>query len=114
MGLVRKATLYSGLVLPGLGQWILGHRVKAVFFMATVIILVVLLAARIFLLVYNALVPGGDILQLKISPGLVAEVHARAYQENWWLLLAIIVLWLASVIHAWATARKISSGKSNP
>jgi hypothetical protein len=93
----RRAALLSGLVMPGVGQWLLGRRRLGAATVAVVLLLVALLAVRIFFLVYHGLVPDGDMLAMRITAEVIADIHRRAYTENWPLLAAIIVIWGWSV-----------------
>jgi hypothetical protein len=93
----RRAALFSGLVFPGAGQWMLGRRRRALLIIVGVCALVLILAVRIWLLVYHGLVPDGDILNMRITAELIRGLHRRAYVENWPLLLAIVGLWIYSI-----------------
>ena len=101
--LTRRAALLSGLILPGLGQWLLGRRVKGCLTMLVFTALVVLLGARIFLLVHEAMFGGA----MSAGGDWIAELHRRAYAENWWLLLPVLAIWVWSVIDAVRTGRRL-------
>ena len=107
MSLSRRAALLSGLVLPGLGQLLLGQRKKGVLLMIVVVALVIFLAVRIFLVVYHGLVPSGDLTQMSLAPEAIKAIHHQAYAENWWLLAMIIALWLASIADAVIKGREM-------
>jgi len=106
--LSTRAALLSGLVLPGLGQYLNGQRVKAGVIMTAITVLVLALGGRIFSLVYQVLAaataPGS--LILIPSKQTLAEIHRRAYSENGWLLLLIVSLWLYSIGDAYWNARR--------
>ncbi len=108
----RKAVFYSALVLPGLGQWVLGKRVWGALFMVIVIGLVLWLAARIFALVYVSMVPSGDLSRMRINPETVSQVHREAYLQNWWLLMLIAVIWIWSIVDALMARRKMRDNKT--
>lgn len=101
----RRAALLSGLVLPGLGQWLLGLRGRGCLTMLIFTALVVFLGARIFLLVHEAVFGGG----MSAGGDWIAELHRRAYAENWRLLIPILVIWVWSVIDAVRTGKRIES-----
>lgn len=107
----RRAALLSGLVLPGLGQWLLGLRGRGCLTMLVFTALVVFLGARIFLLVHEAVFGGG----MSAGGDWLSELHRRAYAENWRLLIPILVIWAWSVIDAVRTGRRIECGlKTGP
>ena len=93
----RRAALLSGLVMPGVGQWLLGRRRLGAAIIVAVLFLVALMAIRIFLLVYHGLVPDGDMLNMRITADLIRDIHRRAYVENWPILVAIIGAWAWSI-----------------
>ena len=108
MKVSTRAALLSGLVLPGLGQYHNGQRAKGLGLMAGTIVPVLILAGRIFFLVYRALrVP--EILERlpwSVTPELLSRLHHQAYSQNWWLLLLIVALWLYSIMDAYRVAKK--------
>ena len=97
--------LYSGLVFPGVGQWILGQRRKAVLIVVWITLLVAALFVRLFVLVYDMLYP--SLSQFQLPPELLSEVHKQAYLDNWWLLLLIIAIWIGSVVDAYVTGKSL-------
>lgn len=107
MGLTRRAALLSGLVFPGIGQWMLGDKKKAVSIVLSELFLVPFLMYRIFYLVYNTLVPSGDITQMKIDPDLIQKIHRMAYVDNWWLLAIILGIWIYSIVDAVIVGKKL-------
>lgn len=107
MGLTRRAVLFSGLVFPGMGQWLLGRRVKAVLIGFWIVLLLLALMARIFVLVSDAIMPGGDIIMLDLSPATLSAVHHQAYVDNWWLLVIIAAIWIYSMVDAYLEGKKL-------
>jgi len=96
----RRAAFLSGLVMPGAGQWYLGRRRIGAAIIVVILLLIAVLGARIFLLVYHGLVPDGDMLNLHITAAVIADIHRRAYTENWPILAVIVGLWGYSVYDA--------------
>lgn len=101
--------LFSGLVFPGLGQWTLGERKKGGLIMAALILLVLVLAVRVFLVVYHGLLPEGGLSQVRLGPEEIADIHHRAWLENWWLMVLIGGIWLGSIWDAWRTGKKFEA-----
>jgi hypothetical protein len=96
----RRAMILSGLVLPGLGQWVRQQRVKAVIFAGGALVPIVAMFIRIYHLVHAAMfVPGSD-FPIIPDENLLRQIHLQAWTQNWWLLLIIAVFWIASVADA--------------
>ncbi|HUT52551.1 MAG TPA: hypothetical protein VM658_04115 [bacterium] len=104
----NRAMFYSGLVFPGLGQWVMGRRLRALLIVAWELLLLFALFIRLFVLVYNTLYE--PISNFQLPPDLIAQVHKQAYVENWWLLALILAIWIWSVIDAWLIGKKIENG----
>ena len=109
MKLSTRAALLSGLVLPGLGQYLNGQRVKAGVMISAISVMILALGWRIFSLVYQVLAaanPAGALILIP-SQKTLAEIHRRVYSENGWLLFLIVALWLYSIGDAcWQGRRK--------
>lgn len=107
MDITRRAMFYSGLIMPGLGQWVLGQRKKGALIMVGVLALLFILFIRIELLFYHGFFPSGifDFDHLELSPTMIRDLNHQAYVQNWWLLVLIIALWLGSVWDAWRTGK---------
>jgi len=104
---VARASIYSGLIMPGLGQWALGFRARGAAIMSAVLALVILLGARIFLLVFRLLAPSGDLTKgIELDAGTISRIHSEAWTANWWVMGIIILIWIASVADARRLAKK--------
>ena len=97
----KRALLLSALVCPGLGQWKVGKRGLGALFMVWAVAGVFLLAWRIFVLLRGyyyemtaALMDTGGMLPDMSS---FHEIHTQVYVTNWWVILAIAVVWIWSV-----------------
>lgn len=103
-----RAALFSGLLWPGLGQYLNGQRRKTLVIMTGFGILALVLAGRIFGLVYQQLfgAVGSNSLVLIPASSVLAEIHHRAYAENWWLVVLLAGVWLYSIIDAYWVARR--------
>jgi hypothetical protein len=111
MKLTNRGMFYSGLVFPGLGEWVLGRRTRGALLMAWELLLVLALALRVWVLVYNTL--SEPLSHFQLPPELLAQVHKQLYVENWWLLVFIFGLWIASIIDAYVIGKKMESGMSS-
>ena len=106
--------LLSGLVYPGLGQMLLGHRFSGLLFIlgttAAFVVLIYRLVQRalhvmdeaMFKLVNNAL----DLQALK---ELVERISAGGWKVENVCLIVILICWLAAIAHAYFVGNKIDS-----
>jgi len=102
----RKAIYATVFIFPGAGHWILGRRLLAAGIVAAILAALGVMAVRIFFLVNDVVFGGGNINAMTINAKAIEEVHTKAYSENWHLLLAIIVVWVLSIIDAIKLDRK--------
>lgn len=97
----KRALLASALVCPGLGQWRVGKRGLGAAMMAWAVAFVFLLAWRIFVLLRGYYLElTNEMLETgAMVPDLSSfnEIHAQVYITNWWVILAIVVVWIWSV-----------------
>jgi len=105
----KRAILYTALVCPGLGQWLVGRKKRAVFFAAWALCFVGIFGYRLFRMIVSfyhelnqALLETGGLLP---DPDRLQQMHAQIYIQNWWVLLAILVVW------AWAIADLYPGGR---
>ena len=106
--------LLSGLVYPGLGQMLLGHRFSGLLFILGTTAAFVVLIYRLVLravhvvdeamskLVYNTL----DLQALK---ELIERISAGGWRVENICLIVILVCWLAGIAHAYFVGNKIDS-----
>jgi hypothetical protein len=97
----KRALLYSALVCPGMGHWMLGRRVWGGVLVVVMVGLVVWFAWRLFTImvsfydeIMDAFVSSGELFP---DLGRVNEMHASIYLENWWLIVAIMLVWAFGV-----------------
>ncbi len=99
---IKRALLLSALVCPGLGQWKLGKRGLGAAFMAWATAGVVLLGWRIYVLLsgfyYEMTAELMDTGGYLPDPSSFQDVHTEIYVSNWWVILAISVVWIWSVV----------------
>lgn len=96
----KRALLYSLLVCPGTGHWLLGRRGRGAALVAAAVVLVGWFGFRLVVMMigfYNELMEslyGGESLP---DVGRLGSMHASIYVDNWWLLVAIGVIWVYGV-----------------
>lgn len=97
----KRALLYSALVCPGMGHWMLGRRGRGAALVAAVVGLVVVFGYRLFTMmlrfydeIMDAFVVSGELFP---DLGRVNEMHASIYLDNWWIILAILLAWAFGV-----------------
>jgi hypothetical protein len=96
----RRAMLYSGLVLPGAGQFILHRPLRGLIFIMGAIVPLIAMFIRIWDLVSDRLLVPGAELPLIPDEQLLQSIHSQAWAQNWWLLAIIAAFWIASIVDA--------------
>lgn len=104
-----KAVLLSGLVFPGLGQWLLGHRMRAAIFMLAVSICLIIIVHQATQQAYAVL----DQLQLEGGALDIVTITNAATQATSNIdssvvqlaLIALIFIWVAGIVDAYLVGR---------
>lgn len=104
-----RTVLLSGLVFPGLGQWLLGHRIRAVTFMLAVSICLVVIVSQATQQAYAVL----DQIQAAGSALDIATISDAATQATrnsdnsavHVALIALMLVWVVSMIDAYQVGR---------
>ena len=104
----NRGMFYSGVVFPGLGQWVLGRRLRAALIVIWELFLALALFLRLWVLVSNTL--SEPLSRFELPPELLAQVHKQAYVENWWLLALILAIWIWSIVDAYLIGKKVENG----
>jgi len=101
-----RGVLLSGLVFPGLGQWTSGHRWRALAFGGSSVVLLAAVVLRV-MRETQRLMPEDPaaILDPALPFRLVVEIHRDNASFFFWATLAILAIWLASMIDAWTLGR---------
>jgi len=94
-----RAALLSGLVLPGLGQWILGRKKTAVLSAAGFLLLLAALAVRTAYIAYEFVTVAGTTM---------AYVHREVY-GTWWLIVPLLAIWVWSIADALRKEKSVSA-----
>jgi len=109
----KRALLYSALVGPGTGHWLLGQRGKGVVLMGAFLGLTVLFCYRLFTMMVSFYDEMMDTFATtgEVFPDVTAiqEIHSSIYIENWWLILGVLALWAYGVWDIYPSARKRGS-----
>lgn len=104
-----KAVLLSGLVFPGLGQWLLGHRLRAVaFILAASICLFVIVnqATQQAYAVLDQLEAAGGALDIAtLSDAAIQATHNIENSAVHLALIALMLVWVVSMIDAYWVGR---------
>lgn len=104
-----RAVLLSGLVFPGLGQWLLGYRIRAVAFMLAVSICLVVIvhqATQQAYAVLDQLQAAGSALDMATIWDTAAQatrnIDSSVVQQA---LIALMLLWVVSMVDAYRAGR---------
>jgi uncharacterized membrane protein YccF (DUF307 family) len=115
-----RGMLLSGLVYPGLGQLLSGHKRSGLFFVlgtsAGLIVLLYRLMRRAYRIMEQA-IPGlvNETLDLKTLKELIAGSSTTGWGVENICLIIIVGCWLAAIAHAYFVGKKIDSQPpSNP
>ncbi len=94
---VKKALLYSALVCPGIGHWMLGKKSRGAVLIAAFAALVGLFCYRLIMkmiamydLLMDIFVMTGEVFP---DVNTINELHLSIYIENWWLIALIFAVW---------------------
>ena len=97
-----KALLFSALVFPGAGQWVLQRYKASLFFIGIAITATGLILVKVFTIAWRI---KEQIVQGQIAPDMLAlnqMVKTELYQSNPsvlnWAIGAIIVVWVMSIV----------------
>lgn len=104
-----RAVLLSGLIFPGLGQWLLGYRIRAVVFMLTVsvcLIVIIHQATQQAYVVLDQLQTAGSALDMAILWD-AADQASRNIDSGivQGALIALMLVWIAGMIDAYRIGR---------
>ena len=104
-----RAVLLSGLIFPGLGQWLLGHRMRAVVFMLTVsicLIVIVHSATQQAYAVLDQLQAAGGALDLTTISDAATQATRNIDNSVVHLtLIALMLVWVVGMVDAYRMGR---------
>jgi len=94
-----RPALLSGLVLPGLGQLVLGRPLRALFFSASSLALIVAVLVRVARETQRLMpVAPEDLLDPALPFRVAAEIHRANASFFFWCTLAIVAVWVWAVV----------------
>ncbi len=97
----KRALLYSLLVCPGAGHWMMGRRGRGAVLVALATGLVALFCYRLIALMLRFYDEMMDIFVRtgEVFPDVtrIRQMHSGIYVENWWVILAILAVWTYGV-----------------
>ncbi len=108
MKLKVKAALLSGIVLPGLGQWIVGRKKAAILAAVGVLGLLLGLAVKIVFISYE-FVQINFVLNTDRAMTM-DDVHREVY-GTWWLILPLLAIWIWSIVDSYLGGDKIEKNR---
>jgi hypothetical protein len=101
----RRPALLSGLVFPGLGQLVVGHFWRALFFSGSSLALLVVVVRRVVQETHRLMPQEPEALLDPALPfRLAVEVHRANASFFLWATLGIVALWAGSVLDAWLSS----------
>ena len=110
-----RPVLLSGLVLPGLGQLVLGRFWRALFFSASSLALIVAVVVRVIRETQRLMPVDPDALLDPALPfRLAAEVHRANASFFLWCTLGIVGLWVGSMADAFTSGAPAPPRSSVP
>jgi len=113
-----KGALLSGLVLPGLGQLVLGRYRRGALILVGVLaalaMLVVLAVRDALLLLEKIELEGGAIDANGIAAMAARESTATGSLPYQFLLLFVLLCWIGATVDAWRIGRQLDEGRQEP
>ncbi len=108
-----RGVLWSGLIFPGLGQVVLKHYRRgaaiALVVLVSMVVVVVQAVQQALAILEKIAVDGGEISMSAIARAATEASTGSGSLSIKLLLLLIMVLWILSVVDAYAIGRKIDS-----
>jgi hypothetical protein len=102
-----KPVLLSGLVFPGLGQLVVGHGWRALFFGGSSVALLALVVRRVVGETLRLILEDPDALLDPMLPfRLALEVQRANAAFFLWATLGVVALWAGSIADAWRGSRR--------
>lgn len=102
---LRSSVLLSGLVFPGLGQLAHGHPWRGLCFAGASVALLGAVVVRVAREARRLVPVDPDALLDPALPfRLAAEIHRANASFFLWATLALVALWIASIVDAWRSS----------
>jgi len=109
-----RPVLLSGLVFPGLGQLMSGHPARGLAFATGSVIVAVAVVRRVARETLARLPTDPTEINPLLPFRLAHEIHRDNASFFLWITLALVALWVGSVVDAWRTRPPPSAGATEP
>lgn len=96
--------LLSAFVFPGAGQLKNRQSLKGIILILITIILLIILFYKIYAIIISSI---SSPSQINISEDFVSKIETRVYEENIIWVSLLIIVWIAGIVDAYLSARKI-------
>jgi hypothetical protein len=97
--------LLSGLVFPGLGQFVSGHPWRGLVYALGSLVALVVVLRRVARETLARLPEDPTAIDPLFPFRLAHDIHVDNAAFFFWLTLALVALWAGSVVDAWLTVR---------
>ena len=96
--------LLSAFVFPGAGQLKNRNYLKGIILILITTILLIIFFYKIYAIIISSI---SSPSQITISEDFVSKIEARVYAENGIWILLLIIVWIAGIVDAYLSARKL-------
>ena len=96
--------LLSALVFPGAGQIKNRQALKGIIFISLTIILLLIFFYKIYAIIISSV---SSPSQMNISEDFVSKIETRVYEENMVWVSLLVIVWIAGIVDAYLSAKKI-------
>ena len=96
--------LLSAFVFPGTGQLKNRQNLKGVIFILATVILLIIIFYKIYAIIISSV---SNPSQVNLSEDFVSKIEAKVYAENRVWVLLLIIVWIAGIVDAYLSARKL-------
>lgn len=111
-----KGALLSGLVFPGLGQYVLGEKKLGLGLIGLTAVALAVVVAELARMVSTALKTIGPALEKGGDPASLAQSAVQAMGGTTWMYSVaswgLAACWLGAVVHAWWWGKKQDARKT--
>jgi hypothetical protein len=109
-----RPVLLSGLVFPGLGQFVNGHPWRGIVYGLGSLVILVVVVRRVARETLARLPEDPTAIDPLFPFRLAHEIQADNAAFFFWLTLALVALWAGSVVDAWRTREPSTPGATGP
>ena len=109
-----RPVLLSGLVFPGLGQFVTGHPGRGAVYALGSLAIVIVVLRRVARETLARLPEDPTAIDPLFPFRLAHEIQADNAAFFFWLTLALVALWAGSIVDAWRTGQSSTAGAREP